>query len=75
MPLFFLSGALFPLNNLPSVLLWITKFNPLSYGIDALRTILIGTGVYSIYLDVGVLIGVTAIILAIGSYLFSKIEV
>src|ERR1700691_5932195 len=43
MPIFFLSGALYPLRNLPRVLTWITHADPLSYGVDGLRGVLIGT--------------------------------
>ncbi len=75
MPLFFLSGALFPLNNVPTALLMVARFDPLSYGVDALRYFLIGTATFPLVLDGGVLIGVTAIFLALGSYFFSKIEI
>ena len=75
MPLFFLSGALFPLNNVPPALLLVARFDPLSYGVDALRYFLIGTHTFSLTLDVGVLIGVTAVLLALGSYFFSRIEI
>ncbi len=37
MPLFFLSGAMFPLQGLPGWMTVLTKINPLSYGVDALR--------------------------------------
>src|SRR5579875_3053435 len=40
MPIFFLSGALFPLTNLPRLLAVITQLDPISYGIDGLRTVL-----------------------------------
>jgi len=75
MPLFFLSGALFPLSGLPSVIGDITVVNPLSYGVDALRGSL--TGVYHFGFSVDVLVLVVVIILftGIGSYLFSKIEI
>ncbi len=74
MPLFFLSGALFPLNNVPSALLWVARFDPLSYGVDALRAFLDGTAVFPLALDFSVLIGVTAFFLMLGSYFFSKVE-
>ncbi len=44
MPLFFLSGALFPLAGLPKALAAITTIDPLSYGIDALRVLLGNSG-------------------------------
>jgi len=37
MPMFFLSGALYPLNNLPSWLVVLTRINPLTYAVDPLR--------------------------------------
>src|SRR6202142_452798 len=73
MPLFFLSGAIFPLTGLPSVLIIITKFDPLSYGIDAFRILLSNSGHYSLSLDVSVLAVITLVFLSVGSYLFSRI--
>ncbi|MCL5436120.1 MAG: ABC transporter permease [Patescibacteria group bacterium] len=75
MPLFFLSGALFPLSGLPAALSLVTKFDPLSYGIDALRELLLNQGVFGLGLDTSVLAVVTLIFLAAGSYLFSKIQI
>lgn len=75
MPLFFLSGALFPLTSVPTVLKWVAAADPLSYGIDALRALLINTANYGLPLDLAVLTGFTLIFLALGSYFFSKIQV
>jgi ABC-2 type transport system permease protein len=75
MPIFFLSGALYPLRNLPAPLALLTRLDPLTYGVDALRGVLIGTSHFSIALDV-LALGVCAILLfALGAYRFSKIEV
>ena len=75
MPTFFLSGALFPLEGLPSVLTYITMFNPLSYGVDALRGALIGATHFGFLVDFAALgIGGT-VLLFIGGYLFSKVQV
>lgn len=74
MPTFFLSGALFPLQEIPSFLSTISKFNPLSYGVDGLRSSLNNAGYFGLTLDLAVLICLSLIILIIGSYLFSKIE-
>lgn len=74
MPIFFLSGALFPLDNLPSVLSVITRADPLSYGVDGLRTMLVGISHFGSIVDLVVLAGVGALFLGIGSYLFSKIQ-
>lgn len=74
MPLFFLSGALFPLENIPQTLRVIASLDPLSYGVDGLRGAL-GAGYHFGFIQDFLLLGVaTGILLIIGSYLFSKIE-
>lgn len=75
MPLFFLSGALFPLENLPPAIDMVAKLDPLTYGIDAMRILFIGVGHFSLFTDTLVLASVTVGFLLIGSYLFSKIEI
>ncbi len=75
MPLFFLSGALFPLSGLPPVLLGIVTFDPLSYGIDSFRILLTGVGSFGIPSDLIVLVGVTIVFLGLGSYSFSRIQI
>lgn len=74
MPLFFLSGALFPLDNLPAGLVVATRIDPLSYGIDALRGVMLGASHFGLWLDVGVLAVMTALCLVAGSWLFSRIQ-
>lgn len=74
MPLFFLSGALFPLNNLPKVLGIVTTLNPLSYSVDGMRGALEGISHFGLTLDMLILSFITAILLGIGSYLFSTIQ-
>ena len=75
MPLFFLSGALYPLEGLPKALAVLTRLDPLTYGVDALRGILIGQSHYSVLTDITVLLGVPAIFLTFGAWRFSRIEV
>jgi len=75
MPLFFLSGALFPLNDLPGIISVISRINPLSYGVDGLRATLINVAHFGLATDFLVLTGVSILFLSIGSYLFSKIQV
>lgn len=74
MPIFFLSGALFPLPGLPPALTVVTRINPLAYGVDGLRGALINQAHFGIGLDLIVLGVITAVVLWIGTYLFSKIE-
>jgi len=74
MPIFFLSGALFPLKDAPSFIVVVAKFNPLSYGIDGLRATLISQTHFGIIGDFSILIIVTLALLIIGSYLFERIQ-
>ncbi len=75
MPLFFLSGALFPLQGLPKAITAVARINPLSYGVDGLRGTLVNGAHFGLLTDFLVLSIITIIILAIGSFLFSKIEI
>ena len=75
MPVFFLSGALFPLDGLPKAIGYIIKFNPLTYGVDAVRWTLIGTTHFGLWMDLLVLASVTFVVTLVGSYLFSNIEI
>ena len=75
MPIFFLSGALFPLDHLPSVLSAITKLDPLSYGVDGLRSALIGVSHFGFAMDGAILVVLAMVFVGMGSYFFSKIQV
>ncbi len=74
MPIFFLSGAIFPLNKVPTALAVVVKLNPLSYGIDAIRGLLVGGGAFSLTTDALVLAAITAVLVALGAWLFSGIQ-
>jgi ABC-2 type transport system permease protein len=74
LPMFFLSGALFPLGDAPWALKAIARVNPLSYGVDALRGTLGGVAYFHLATDFGVLVVVTVGLLLLGGYLFSRIE-
>ena len=75
MPIFFLSGALYPLSNLPALLSLVTKLDPLAYGVDGLRTTLIGVSHFGLAMDATVLLVALAVLLAVGSRLFDRIQV
>lgn len=75
MPLFFLSGALFPLDNLPKAVVIISTINPLAYGVDGLRGTLIGMAHFGLITDFLVLGSIAMLMLMAGAYLFSRIEV
>jgi ABC-2 type transport system permease protein len=79
LPIFFLSGALFPLRNLPKALSVITAFDPLSYGVDGLRSALLAPEMAQVRFGVGVDLVVLAVVgvilLGVGAWRFSKIEI
>jgi ABC-2 type transport system permease protein len=75
LPIFFLSGALFPLSGLPKALALATSVDPLSYGIDGMRAVLLGITHFGMFTDAVVLAAVGAVLLVVGAYRFSKIEI
>ena len=75
MPIFFLAGALYPLQGLPWFMGIATKIDPLTYGVDGVRHVLIDVGSFSLLTDFAVLGVLTAIFLVIGSYLFERIQI
>lgn len=68
----FLSGTFFPINNLPDILRFFVNLNPLTYGVDGLRNILIGFSEFNLIFDLLVLIVFGVIMVILGSYLFKK---
>ncbi len=75
MPVFFLSGAVFPIDSAPTAIKLIALFNPMSYAVDGLRLSLGGVSHFGIGLDLIVLCISAVVVLLVGSYFFSKIEV
>jgi ABC-2 type transport system permease protein len=75
MPIFFLSGALFPLTNLPTALAVATRLDPLTYGIDGLRSSLIGLSHFAASTNLLVLGSLAVIFMALGAHSFSKIQI
>jgi len=73
-PCFLLSGALFPINNLPNWARFLSLINPLTYGVDGLRAVLINSSQFPLFLDLGVLLIFGLVMIILGSYLFSKTE-
>ncbi|HEV7699678.1 MAG TPA: ABC transporter permease [Pyrinomonadaceae bacterium] len=75
LPIYFLSGALFPLTGLPTVLNFLTRIDPLTYGVDGLRSVLLGSSQFAPELSLAVLAAAALVFVAFGSYSFSKIEI
>jgi ABC-2 type transport system permease protein len=74
LPLFFFSNALFPVGGLPAPLAIATRLNPLSYGVAGMRAALRGAVSLDMLGDLLVLGGAALLLLAIASFLFSRIE-
>ena len=82
LPLFFLSGALFPINGplaqgVPSWLQIASSFNPLTYGVDALRSILLGgayTSLQPIWINLAVIAGFDVVMIAVGTWAFTRMK-
>ncbi len=75
MPIFFLSGALYPITNLPAVLKDIVYLDPLTYGVEGMRYGLLGTSTINPILSLLVIGGFTVIMISLGGYLFNKTKV
>jgi ABC-2 type transport system permease protein len=74
LPLLMASNALFPIRIMPSWLQTVVKLNPVSYAVDAIRQLLIGaTGMASLSVDFGVMIGFAVILSALGIVLSWKL--
>jgi len=74
-PLFFLSGSLFPITNLPS---WLAPFifvNPITYAVDGVRGVLIGVSKFNVALDFAVISLFSIAMIIIGSYAFKRMKI
>ncbi len=74
MPLFFLSGALFPLSTAPGILKSASLFDPLTYGVSGLRFLLLGSSSISFWFSIAVVTGFTCVFVALAIFLFNRIE-
>jgi ABC-2 type transport system permease protein len=73
-PMLFLSGALFPIQQMPTVMQWISRVLPLTYAVGALRKcIVLGTGITGMMPEVWVMLGFGVVFTAIAIPVFSRI--
>ncbi|HAM50376.1 MAG TPA: ABC transporter [Nitrospiraceae bacterium] len=75
MPMFFLSGAMYPVKKLPQTLQVVTKLNPLTYGIDALKYSIFRGGEitdFSLLLDVGVMVITSSLFVILAGAVFER---
>jgi ABC-2 type transport system permease protein len=72
-PMLFLSGVLFPIEQMPSFLQAVSKVLPLTYAVEALRKVMIlGAGIDAVILPLGILIILGAITMTLGVPLFER---
>ena len=75
LPLFFLSGALFPLTRVPSWLRWVSDVNPVTYGVDALRVMILKnawTPLFPLEYDLLALIVFDGVMILVGTIVFGQ---
>ncbi|WXG46861.1 MAG: ABC transporter permease [Candidatus Atabeyarchaeum deiterrae] len=75
LPIFFLSGALFPTTTAPAWLQTVAYFNPMTYGVDALRTVVLGGGIpplFPLYIDILVVVAFDVAMILVGTWAFSR---
>jgi ABC-2 type transport system permease protein len=72
MPMFFLSGALFPINNLPEWFRVITYIDPVTYGVESLRFVMTGFSSINVILSFTVVLAFTCSMLLVATHLFNK---
>jgi ABC-2 type transport system permease protein len=75
MPLFFASNAIYPVTLMPAWLRVISAINPLTYQVDALRTLMIqgGASTYGLRVDFAVLAAILAMLVTIASRLYPSL--
>jgi len=74
LPIFFLSGAFFPVTSLPDWMKALVDINPLAYGVDALRYAVTGLHSYALTTDLAVIIGFFVLMTVVGSILFRNVR-
>jgi ABC-2 type transport system permease protein len=79
LPLFFLSGALFPVSGagVPEWLRVASIFNPLTYGVDALRSVILGSSwvpLQPLFVNLGVVCSFDLVMIAVGTWMFSRMK-
>jgi ABC-2 type transport system permease protein len=77
MPLFFASNAIYPIAIMPVWLQVISRINPLTYEVDALRTLMLagGSSTYGLGLDLAVLLAAAALLILIAARLYPRVVV
>ncbi|RBQ23130.1 hypothetical protein ALNOE001_11510 [Candidatus Methanobinarius endosymbioticus] len=72
MPVFLLSGTVFPVTNLPEWLSFIFYLDPLTYGVDALRGIILGQSILPLGISIGVSLFFAILMILASAFVFTK---
>jgi ABC-2 type transport system permease protein len=73
-PIFFLSGALYPVDGLPHALRLVVLANPMSYAVDAVRGLTVGVHHFPYWLDVTVVVATTVVLALVATRRFQRME-
>lgn len=74
-PMFLLSGALYPLESLPGWMAIIANMNPVTYAVDGLRNVLLGSSTFPFIFDLSLVLAFSAAMIALGSWSFNRMKV
>ena len=73
-PMLFLSGAMFPIQQMPTIMQWISKVLPLTYAVSALRKcIVLGTGINGMMPEIWVMLGFGVVFTAVAIPVFNRV--
>ena len=72
MPLLFMSGAFYPISAMPDWMKALSRLNPLTYAVDAMRYFLTGTSAMDPAIDIALLAALTAVLIGISAATFRK---
>jgi ABC-2 type transport system permease protein len=73
-PLFFLSGALFPLDKIPKWLTVLTSIDPVTYAVDGMRSAMLGLNSKPFAFDIVVLLGYAVFLGVVGTLSFRRMK-
>jgi ABC-2 type transport system permease protein len=75
MPLFFASNAIYPISIMPGWLQVVSRLNPLTYEVDALRTLMLTgkSSAFGVAMDMGILTMITVLLVATAGWIYPRI--
>jgi len=74
MPMMFLSGAFFPIEQMPTVMQWVSRILPLTYAVDALRKCMVlGTGISGMMTEILVMVGFGVFFMIVAIPVFRRV--